>query len=330
MNKKNIVFAFFFLAVLLLFLNIFLENTKKATPETVPIIPEVTRTTLEANLTNTMLLFGISEDNITVSSIGKTEHDSLPHKFNIILPSDVPHIMMLREYFNSLKNFEDIDFSVNELSINTKTRVDIFVKNNQKLQCTFISDTLAREYASIVFILENFEDAQPEIKEQLLNLPVNFGIFLTPSEDSYTFKDEITKFGKDYYLYIDDNLEDGYELEDDTGNKLKKTIRRIKYNFEGFKGVVIDIHSKLYHSVSFNFVRDTFTENGIKLLRSDNLKGINSNIPEDVKSRIYFHARSTESDKILFLTIDAEMFFATRDILNSLTRFGYKIITARL
>lgn len=322
--QKKIVAILFGIAFVLILADVIIDNVKVKPPEVKK--SEVTVAQLESRLYSALETYGIKEYWIEKRKLKHSGKDSLEHRFRIILPGDLPHIEVLREFFH-LNTEEEVNVVSREEKIDLQTLVDVYVNDVEKLKATFttVADSV-RDYPTLSFILTGIEKLDNESREKILATPYDIGLTIIPSIEGEGIEKKCTEYNKPFFVWLNDNLEEPYLLESDAPKAaLTKSIVKITQNFSSATGFIIDNNSELFNSVVFSFLRDSFAGHKSVIYSASRYKKLHSTNIGDLLSKIYFYARSSNpGEKKLFL-INAENFLSIMEDINKLRKYGYKL-----
>ena len=263
--------------------------------------------------------FGLDSNWVQIKHIKNKNKDSLHYVYNVKVPSDLPITIILQDLTNQFGKYA-VDMLSEEQIVNRKSVLDIYSGDVHKLEAQFTADEEAvREHSKFAFIINDYSDLDDDMRAQILKSKFTLSVSFIPSENSLTFLPDITKDNKRYCIELNDNISDeNYELDKGMAKiLLKESIRQIIRDFPEADLVMIDNNSEIFLSAAFNFVRDQFGGESIKLYNETDFVGLPKNL-EEAKSLLSFYQKSEINKNGKIFLVNGSVFTG---LLNELDRY---------
>ena len=238
--------------------------------------------------------------------------------YNVTVPGDLSITSLLRNLNHTLQG-NDLKFSTIELVENGKTKFEFFENNGNKfIYYFFYDDLLKRESAELSFLINISDDE--ELISELFNSAVPLTFLIRPSENSDGLIKKISNTTHQYFVMLDDKIEEKKYYLDLAYSKLrlKAVIEEICESFVECKYFVLDKNSKLARSTLINFLKEEFSKRKRRIIYLDEFKEITESTIL-VKSKFnYFLNNKNEQHKIVIY--DFDFISLKNDIAKSLKR----------
>ncbi|MGD8778111.1 MAG: hypothetical protein PVH88_04030 [Ignavibacteria bacterium] len=310
MQKIKILIVLLTLNLSLLLGNIIVEYVSK---EKTTRLQKTSNIEIESLLLKELLENGIKKDWIKQKK-SKRENEF----YNVTVPRDLSITSLLRNLNQTLQG-NDLKFSTVEFEENGKTKFEIFENNKRKtLYYFFYDDSLKRESSSISFLI-NIADNE-ELSDRFYNAVVPLTFLIRPSENSDSLLTKISNSSYNYFVLLDDNIEEEKYCLDLTFSKirLKAVIEDICKSFGECSLFVLDRNSKLARSSVFNFIENEFRKRRKKIIYLDEFKKITGS-EIIIKSEFNYYVNNRSRQHKILMTTD--VFNALKnDIQKSLKR----------
>ena len=314
-NQKKIINTLFIAAVTLLFLNLVLnkffleEKTEQKT--------EIPSAEIDSTFRSALFNLGIDEDWIKKQK----RNDNI----SVQIPKDLPIVLVLRE-MNNVFDTNEVKIKSVEKKIGGSSTLSFISGEEEKLKADLIyNDKIKRKTVRVGFIV-NRPKGNKETDSLLLEYPEQFTFMLIPSGSSAEFVEKIIKKGKEYIVYLNDEIEElRFKISDDYSSiRLKNSIREIVGTFPQAVFFMVDDKSTLHNSKIFSFLKEEFGKRKIRLIEESRFKKISSPEKENL-SEIFNEALiqlKGGEDKVFI--ISAEDFLSLNPEIVRYRKLGYR------
>ncbi|MFA7289503.1 MAG: hypothetical protein WC055_11560 [Melioribacteraceae bacterium] len=327
-KRKIILYLLFFSVLLLLgYLIVSVTNQKKVTSITNQE-RELSVIEVDSILYTVLDDYAIPSQWVQQKKIKIKGEDSLKYFYTINLSSDISIPMLIKD----LKKVYDKDITgmvCKETVFRNDTEINVFSSEFLKLRAELIpKKDLERDRNKLGFIICDSYKLSKEDFSYLLELPYAVTFALFPDKNFLSMRDSIVKYGKNYVVLINDEIEEKeFKLSPDYGKEiLKRSVATILSKFNTASGFIISTNSDLYESTALNFVRDEFKKRKLILYTEKNFVSFDENKIEEIKSILKFHAEKLVDNRFKTFWISFENFSEIQNNLADLRKRGTRII----
>lgn len=316
-DRKKIINILFITTVVILVINLlldkfFLDGSNNGNTE-------LTTEKIDSTFRSALFNLGISEDWVKVKGIED------PVNLEVRIPKDLPVVLVLQEMNNV--------FDTNEVKINSyekkpggNTILNFISNKNVKLKASLVyNDKSKRKTVRVGFIIKDI-NLNSETDSLLFQYPEQFAFLLTPSEKSAEFVKEILKNGKEYIIYLNDEIDElKFKLSDNySTNRLKNSVREIVGAFPQAVFFLIDDKSTLYNSNVFPLLKEELGKRKIRLVEEKDLPNLESSEKENILEIFNFALESLNSGEDKIYIIPVENFLSLNPEIIKFRKLGYR------
>ncbi len=317
-DQKKIINILFIAAVGILVVNLvldkfFLDKNKGSDSELIT-------TEIDSTFRSALFNLGIHED-----WIKKQKGEKDPINLIVRIPNDLPIVLVLQE-MNNVFDTNEVKINSVEKKIGGSMTLNFISSGKEKLKASLIyNNKIKRKTARVGFILNRI-DNDNETDSLLLQYPEQFAFMLIPSENSAEFVKKILKNGKEYIIYLNDQIDElKFKLSDDySALRLKNSIREIVGTFPQAVFFLIDDKSSLFNSKVYPMLKEEFEKRKIRLIEESNFKNLSSTEKKN-SFEIFNNALdnlSSGEDKVYI--ISAEDFLSLNPEIIKYRKLGYR------
>jgi hypothetical protein len=295
-NRKTIINILFISAVSLLLLN--LISDKLFSEEKITEKAELTSAEIDSVFRSALFNLGIHEDWIK-------KHKANPEKLSVQIPMDLPAVLILSE-LNNIFDTSAVKIKSVEKKIGGSTMISFISGEEEKLYADLIyNDKIKRKRVRIGFIVKG-DGPDAETDSILLDYPEQFALLIHPSDASKNLVKKITSSGKEYIIYLNDEIKElEFKLDEDySDHRLKNSVREIVGTFPGALFFMIDDRSSLYSSKVLPLLKDELEKRKIKLTEESRYNNLNitegDNLTEQLNQTL--NSLETGEDKLLIIS----------------------------
>ncbi|MCF8242518.1 MAG: hypothetical protein K9J16_14165 [Melioribacteraceae bacterium] len=300
--QKKFVYILVGVSVLLLIINVSLEIYNK--PDDVKILTEIRTKTIEEKFEEVLAGFGIEESWIEKKIIENKNYDSLNQVYYVKIPKQLPIPMILKDISKAFDK-DPVEFKIEEKISGGNTVLQVISGENVKLYSYLnVDEKAVRKSNKLAFIVVNISanDESGFLKLMQMHFPLT--VMITPSIENENVVKLIKDSGKWMSVEISDRItDDKYELNvDDSKDKIKRSIKNIVSQFGTNSIYFIDMDSKIFNSILYNFLKDELSSYKIELRKRSEFIILPSGNNVEVKSIFKFHAEDgNESNKAFII-----------------------------
>ncbi|HSP87984.1 MAG TPA: hypothetical protein VLN45_07605 [Ignavibacteriaceae bacterium] len=316
-DQKKIITILFISAVSILFINFLLDKffLKNHNDENIEISSAEIDSTFRTALSNV----GISNDWI------KKQKGVEPLNFTVKIPNDLPIVVVLQE-LNNVFDTNLVKIIAVEKKISGSTIINFVSGGNEKLKASLIyNSNVKRKTVRIGFIV-NRNEIDTEADSLLLQYPEQFAFILIPSENSAAFVKKILANGKEYIIYLNDQIDElKFKLSDDYSLlRLRNSVREIVGTFPNAVFFLIDDKSSLYNSTVYPLLKEELEKRKIKLLSESSFKNLSSTENENSVELFNNSLKNLNSGEDKVYLISDEDFISINPEIIAYRKLGYR------
>ncbi|OGU72814.1 MAG: hypothetical protein A2V93_06670 [Ignavibacteria bacterium RBG_16_34_14] len=257
--------------------------------------------------------------------IKKQKGSEIPVNISVRIPNDLPIVLVLRE-MNSVFDTNEVKINSVEKKIGGSTTLNFISGEKIKLKASLVyNDKVRRKSARVGFIV-NRTDVDNENDSPLLGYPEQFAFMLIPSKNSAEFIKKILKNGKEYIIYLNDNIDElKFKLSDDYSPlRLKNSIREIVGAFPQAVFFLIDNKSSLFNSNVYPLLKKELEKRKIKLLEESRFKSLSYAEKKDLFEIFNNALDNINSGEDKVYIISAEDFLSLNPEIIKYRKLGYR------
>ncbi|MCK9280292.1 MAG: hypothetical protein M0P71_06720 [Melioribacteraceae bacterium] len=327
-KRRIILYLSFFSVLLLLSYLVISIISKKNEPLKTNQEKELTRVEVDSIFRTVLVDYAIPTEWVQEKKIKVKGEDSLKYFYTINLSPDISIPMLIKD----LKKVYDKDITgmvCKETIFRKDTEINVFSSEFLKLKAQLIpTKDLERDRNKLGFIIRDSYKLSAEEFSYLVELsyPVTFALY--PEKDFLSMRDSIIKYGKNYVVIINNEIEDKeFKLSPDYGKEiLKRSIATIISKFNSASGFVVSTSSDIYESTTLNFVRDEFKKRKLILFTEKDFVSFDENEIEEIKSIIKYHAENLVGNRYKTFWLSFENFKKIQNNLADLRKRGTRIV----
>jgi hypothetical protein len=328
LSRTNAAVTLFVAAIFFIVANIaadyFIEKDDKP-------LPQLSADQINLNFLSSLKNLGIKESWVKSKTANRNKkNDSLKYNYKVEIPADLPIAVVLSE-INEMFDSELITVSVDETGINGKTNLEMSSGRKLKLIAQFYYNSeIIREKKTGAVILTNIFSLTAEELTTLLTTPEQFAALITPDKEANNTIKKLKGKGKEYIIFLDDNITDlEFKLKGNFNKtRTSEVLKNIAGKFKNASFIMVDEESDLYNSSIFNFIKDEITGRKIMLLKKAEAVFLQGS-SEDINETFLTFMHGENEEPRLFL-IDAENYFIIQQAIVKLRKIGYKFINPSL
>lgn len=303
------------ISILLLLLNILFEllPPEKITPK-IQIDNQLSSNELTEEVHKLFPKFNLDTNNIQkFDYIDKDKNVS--HQINLNISSNFPQIILIRELYNLIKDY-NFDIKVVEEKIRGNSVIKIF--QNSKIILTInlridkkIIDTETK--ISIICAAKNLSQKDIDL---ITDLPFKISFAVLPTENNYEIISQIHSKKFHYGILISDDINDYKFLLKNGTNKsrLKSSIFNINNSFSNAHYVLFDNYSKLLTSQDADFIMNEFNSFQITQYFFNEINILKEGEDKDIVS-MFKYIVSKNYGKSYLLMVNLDDFYKIYDLL---------------
>ncbi|NCS88222.1 MAG: hypothetical protein AUK34_15185 [Ignavibacteria bacterium CG2_30_36_16] len=328
LSRTNAAVTLFVAAIFFIVANIAADYLLKR--EDKPL-PQLSADQINLNFLSSLKNLGIKESWVKSKTANRNKkNDSLKYNYKVEIPADLPIAVVLSE-INEMFDSELITVSVDEKGINGKTNLEMSSGRKLKLIAQFYYNSeIIREKKTGAVILTNIFSLTAEELAALLTTPEQFAALITPDKEAGDIIKKLKGNGKEYIVFLDDNITDlEFKLKGNFNKtRTSEVLKNIAGKFKDASLIMVDEESDLYNSSIFNFIKDEITGRKIMLIRKGDAAFLQGS-SEDINETFLRVMHEGNEAPRLFL-IDAENYFIIQQAIVKLRKIGYKFINPSL
>lgn len=316
-DENKIVQLLFILALLFLAANLVFDklyNTKPAENT------ELSFDEINTRFNNALSNLGMSED-----WIKKKKGNDNTVILQVQVPKDLPVTLILQELNNVFKPGEAIIHSI-EKTFDRKTVLNISSGDEVKLSAEFTyNNKIRRKSVRVGFLVTGLGKGE-KTDSLLLIYPEAFAAILIPSKSSAEFVKKISKYNKEYIVYLNDEITElDFKLSDSYSNlRLKNSIRLIVGSFSKAIFFLVDDNSNLFSSSIFPFIKEEIEKRKIRLVEQSSFNNITNSPEEDLAENFRLKMEAMASGEDGLFIISSSDLISLQYELASFRKRGYK------
>jgi len=324
--KKKIVYLLVIFTIFLILLNIILglfesDYIPENTGEDIP------RIKIEEDFISVLKNFKIKDNWIKKKKINDKDLDSVNYKYEIVIPTDIPIPMILKELNEKFKygnaiitSIEKNNFGSANLKIKTDNYIKLVANFNYKKEIT-------RERSAIAFILKNVENLSESELEKLLSTPIKFATLLPLQTESIFIAEKILVSKRTYYIYLDDDSDNiKFEIDEDLNVKtMKKNIKSIISSFNSPHYYFTSKEGTGFSNIFINYLKEEFKKRGRIVLNSKSFITLKGEDEKDLNSLLKFHLNKIGPGNSKVFFIDINDWESIQKSINSYIKKGNRI-----
>ncbi len=268
-DRKKIVNILFAAALIILIANLLLDKFYSV-PE--PQTIELTTAQVDSSFHTALNNLGINENWVKSK---KSKEESL--YYSVSIPNDLPAVLILQE-LNNVIDTSQAEIKSVEKKIGGGTTLEISSAGIKKLKADIsFNSQVRRKTVRVGFIIKRSGN-DIETDSLLLNYPEHLAFLVTPSDENKVFVKKINKEGKEYIVYLNDEIDELKFRLDESYSKvrLKNSIKEIVGTFPGAIFFMIDDNSSLYNSDVYPILKEELEKRKISLKEESSFKKITS------------------------------------------------------
>lgn len=327
LKKKFLKYLLAF-TIFLMIVNVVIEILSKSSVPDAGVFHELTTRQIDSVFIDVLDQYGIESKWITTKNVKVADEDSLNKKFTVMLPSDLPIPLIIRDVHRIIEN-DITGFASEEKKIFGSTEVRIYTNEKLKLMATLIPDPqIIRDRNNITFIFSDAAELNQTDFNRFLSFPYNLSLTLIPGTSTASMADSLKNFSKEYALLLNDEIdEDKYRIAGrDNKVLLKNSINNIIKDFSGASCFVIDKASRLYNSISFNFIRDEFKKRNKILIPMSEFILLDAEKENEIVSKFKFHCMDGSGSRQKNFLITFENYLKIQSELELFKKKGHRIV----
>ena len=328
LSRTNAAVTLFVAAIFFIVANIAADYLLKREDEP---LPQLSADQINLNFLSSLKNLGIKENWLKPeTSSQKKTNDSLKYNYKVEIPADLPIAVVLSE-INEMFDSELITVSVDEKGINGKTNLEMSSGRKLKLIAQFYYNSeIIREKKTGAVILTNIFSLTAEELTALLTTPEQFAALITPDKEANNTIKKLKGKGKEYIIFLDDNITDlEFKLKGNFNKtRTSEVLKNIAGKFKDASFIMVDEESDLYNSAIFNFIKDEITGRKIMLLKKADTAFLQGSSDDINETFLTFMHGENEAPRLLL--IDAENYFIIQQAIIKLRKIGYKFINPSL
>jgi len=319
--KRKIIYILILLIALLLIVNLILDSVSKQKENKYG--NSVSKNEIERKFKDVLLNFNISKDWIKVGKLKKKEGRSNNTYYKVSIPNGISIPNILKDINKAVRD-ENIRVKSKEKRNYGDSDIEIYENNVLKLKAKlFYSSVLNRENSTISFIVTGISGLNNDKVNELLAVPLNFGLVLIPGKFSENLLPSIKEHQKRFYLLLNEDIDDErFELlEDFTKGVLRRKINNMFKFFKGSSFFLVDQHSSLYKSTIFDYIRNVLKRNNKKIYYINSFTQLHGESNKDLKSLFAFYLKNIKPGTEKIFVISAANFL---DLLDDILQYKKK------
>ncbi|PKL84108.1 MAG: hypothetical protein CVV24_01685 [Ignavibacteriae bacterium HGW-Ignavibacteriae-3] len=295
-QKQKIITFLLIFAVILLIVDIAIDKIQQSElPEKSFTLKEVSVVKIDSAFFKVLGDYGIESGWISKKKVKQVYDDSTKVEYSIKIPADIPAPLIIRD-INKIIEKDITGFVSEEKRINGSTEIRIYVNEILKLKATLLPvKTLIRKRNSLAFIISDALDLGSGNFNKFLGFTQPLACMIVPDKSLMLQADTLKKYRKEYVLLLNNEINDSkMKLKQEYPKELLRgSIKNILSSFRDSKIVAVDEKSALYISPIYNFVRDDFKRQGIKLFPLKEFIQLEGADESELFSKFKFYANDT-------------------------------------
>jgi len=304
--KRKIIYILILLIALLLIANLILDSVSK--PKENKYENLVSKSEIERKFKDVLLNFNISKDWIKVRKLKKKKGRFNNTYYKVSIPNGISIPNILKD-INKAFSDENIRVKSTEKSNFGDSDVEIYENKILKLRAKlFYSSALKRDNSTISFIVTGISELSNGKVNELLAVPLDFGLVLKPGRFSENLFPSIKNQQKQFYLLLNEDIDDErFELlEDFSKGVLRRKINNMFKFFKDNSFFLVDQHSNLFKSTIFDYIKNVLKRNNKKIYYLNNFTQLHGESKNDLKSLFAFYLKNIKpgTEKIFVISAD--------------------------
>ena len=276
---------------------------------------------------DSLFLYSLNSFGISQEWIKEVQNRQTDKSYIVRLPNDLSIPVVLAE-INTNFFQKNLTFSSVEKDFSGRTRLTINRGNKIILSAELKYDKeIIRAKRILAFVIKDFELSGSK-DSLLLEMPEPFTTLLKPTTESIKLVKYITEVGKNYSLFIDDDIpEVKYRLNESYSQKrLKSSLQSIVKDFSDASFFLIDDNSDIFASTSFDFIKLEMEKRKISILLLSEL--IHLNYDEEIQLLISFdnYLRELKEDESILFLLSADGFRTLLPEIERVRKTGFKVV----
>lgn len=327
LKKKFLKYLLAF-TIFLMIVNVVIELFSRSPVPDDGVYHELTIRQIDSVFVDVLDQYGIESKWISSKNIEVADEDSLTKRFTVMLPSDLPIPLIIRDVHSKIEN-DITGFASEEKKIFGSTEIRIYTNEKLKLMATLIPDPqIIRDRNNITFIFRDAADLNQTDFNRFLSFPYKFSLTLIPGSSTARMADTLKNYSKEYAVLLNDEIdEDKYRIAGrDNKVLLKNSINNIIKDFSDASCFVIDEGSRLHNSVSYNFIRDEFKKRNRELIPLSEIILIDSERENELVSKFKFHCMDGSGSRQKTFLITFDNYLIIQSELELFKKKGHRIV----
>lgn len=327
LTRKNFIYIFIVVSLLLIMLNISLDFTSKK--EKTVVVYVLSQKEIESKFANALSEFGIPNSWIKKVFSKKKLSDSLNYVFNVSIPKDVTIATLIKE-INSQFDIDEVNVVAREERNYGSSVLKIYSDSILKLQANLnYSKKVKRGFAEYSFLVYRSFLGDKSNEKKWKHIFFDFTYLIVPSQVT---KESVKELKENYAVLLNNSInETEFALKENySKQKLVNNIQSILINFGKERAYIIDKNSVLYNSKIYNMIRDEFNSRGIKLHSLQEVQFLKGESFKQLISLFDFYTTSLKGKRGKTFVINANDFLNLQPQIAKQVKRGDKVVKVEL
>lgn len=326
MEKRKVVGILFFIAILLLVINISLKKPPRPIKKNNG--KELTSEEIKAKFFDAMKNVGLDSNWIKMKRNYGRDRKWLPEYYFVEIPTDLPIPVVVRELQSEFDN-SNVELDCLEEKTNGSTSINFVSHEELRQKAVLVYDSDIRRNAGTIGLMVLVPNNIGETEfGSLLDIPEYFTSILVPSKTATKLKKEIKKRDKNYAILLNDDITPmDYSLKSSYPNsRIKNAISAIVANFSDADFFMIDNNSSIFFSSKYPVIGNEFRKRRIKLAEENSFVDLTSEGEKKMEMDFEKVVRKTKGGKSVEIILTVK---GLHDLLNDISKFrkiGYKFV----
>lgn len=322
--KNKLINILVIVCIVLLGANVIYDIAREEEP--VPVV-HPSRDLIEKKFVKVLDDFSINLEWIDLRHIDNEEYDSLEYVYYVKVPKGVSVINIIRDV-NAEFIDDKVEIVTEEREINGRSVLKVFAEEQLKMEAFLTPDTnLVRDYAKFAFVLTDIDLLDEAEIDTLRDIGYPYAAALVPTEESKLMLDSLASPGNEFFVLLNDDLDDNYELAGDMKKpKLRRQVDVITDDFGRAKIYLFDPGSRLFASLANNYITGLIREEANRVITLSSLTDLRNNELADLVSLLDFYTDSGLGKEGRVFFISADDFLRITGFLNRYIKKGNKLL----
>lgn len=301
---------------------------KSELPEKSETLKEVSVVKIDSAFFKVLDDYGIESAWISKKKAKRAHDDSTKVEYFVKIPSDIPVPLIIRDV-NKIIEKDITAFVSEEKRIFGPTEIRIYADEILKFKATLNPlKSLVRNRNGLSFIIHDALNLSRGNFSKFLGITQPLACLVVPDYSNVTQVDTLKNYRKEYALLLNDEISDSkMKLKQEYQKELLRgSIKNIISSFKNSKIFAVDEKSSLYRSPIYNFVRDDFKRQGVKLYPLSEFIQLEGADDKDLLSKFKFYANDTTGVRQKIFICSFENYEKIIPEMEQYKKKGHKII----